>query len=75
MRMHTIKQKNAPVPYVRHLAQFVLKHNTGWHQYTTDKLTRETIQAGVNIGFAEVNDQGQVKLKSESRAKRYLGVQ
>lgn len=74
MRMTTIKPKKAPTAYVRDLAKFVMRHNTGWHSYTQDKLTRETIEAGVIIGFAEVNDYGQVKLRSESRAKQYLGV-
>lgn len=51
---------------------FALKY-PGWHSYAQDKLTVEHVCANVNLGILHINKHNQFILKSEEKAKAFLG--
>jgi len=58
----------------KHAINFLLKYPNKWHTYASDRLTVKVICSLVNLGIAEINQYHMFALKSEIKAKQFLGV-
>ena len=57
----------------KHLLSFAMKHPLTWHSFAGDKETVEAVCGLHNLGIIEVNEHNQFSLKSETKAKQWLG--
>ena len=56
----------------RAIARFLLKYPE-WSSYNTDRDTVECLCGLVNLGIANYNEYGQMRLMSHRKAVRFLG--
>ncbi len=54
------------------MAEFLLRYPGKWHSYYEDRKTVEALCGLVNLGIAKHNGIGQMMLKSQDHAERWL---